>query len=72
MKEDAQNEKKELTAVEKQRCVMRQLLTEEIKSLDRSIKRLEKGDSLDAAAFVSAKRDGVCWALFVLNVRLGA
>ena len=72
MKDETQTEAKPLTAVEKQRVVMRQLLTEEIKSLDRSIERLEKGDSLDAAAFVSAKRDGVCWALFVLNVRLGA
>jgi len=71
MKEDAQNEVKELTAVEMQRGVMRQLLTKEIESLDRSIERFEKVENLDAAAHVSAKRDGVCWALFVLNVRLG-
>ena len=71
-KEETQKKGNDESPVKIQRRVMRQLLTTEIESLDRSIDRLEKADNLDAAAHVSAKRDGVCWALFVLNVKLGA
>lgn len=71
MKDKAQNEAKELTAVDLQRRVIRQLLEDEITSLTKSIDRDVKDELFNAAAHDSARRDGISWALFVLSEKIG-
>lgn len=61
----------EASTVRVDAVVIRQILEAEINSKIKSVDRLVKAASLDAAAREDAVREGVSWALFVLAQRLG-